>query len=141
MPKIQSWLQCYWPRNMPSLLFRIAAILAIIPANCRGKNFEKRGQTEGLPSLPSMNEVLPNQIGKTLTFRDCFGSSPKTGKIIERNSYSSLIDVNGKLFTVADCLVANEAAQGKEKATSSNCLLFEAGLRCRVPDSNLTSRT
>ena len=50
-------------------------------------------------------------IGQVVTFRDCYGSNPKTGKIVERNAYSSLIDVNGKSYTVADCLIVTEEPQ------------------------------
>lgn len=45
------------------------------------------------------------KVGQTVTFRDCYGSNPKTGTIVKRNAYSSHIDVGGSILIVADCLV------------------------------------
>lgn len=48
------------------------------------------------------------KVGQTVTFRDCYGSNPKTGKIVERNAYSSMIDVSGSPYLVPDCLIVPE---------------------------------
>ncbi|MDR6431278.1 hypothetical protein [Brucella pseudogrignonensis] len=56
------------------------------------------------------------QVGQTVSFRDCYGSNPKTGKIVERNAYSSLIDVNGSSYLVPDCLI--DATDTKEETRS-----------------------
>lgn len=53
------------------------------------------------------------EVGQIVTFRDCYGSNPKTGKIIERNSYSSLIDVSGTPYLVPDCLVEDGSLNGR----------------------------
>lgn len=57
------------------------------------------------------------KVGQTVTFRDCYGSNPKTGKIVERNAYSSLIDVGGSPYLVPDCLIATEEPKSAEQGS------------------------
>lgn len=55
------------------------------------------------------------KVGDTVTFRDCYGSNPRTGTIIKRYTYSSEIKVGRVVSTVPDCLI-DGLSEGKAEA-------------------------